>query len=114
VSQQWGKSIFLRRLQACAPFLTTVASQLVFKRSNPADRRGVPVALSPKGRIVTNRIALLLREVNDLIYSGMSRKELEVIKKFIDKLSFLSALALKHVEANYWSRHDVAVAMSRQ
>jgi DNA-binding MarR family transcriptional regulator len=107
------------RLRVSQPFITAeigklVASQLVFKRSNPADRRGVLVALSPKGRIVTNRIALLLREVNDLIYSGMKRKELEAIKKFINKLSLRSELALKRVEANYRSRHDVAAATSRQ
>jgi DNA-binding MarR family transcriptional regulator len=103
------------RLRVSQPFITAeigklVALQLVFKRSNPADKRGVLVALSPKGRNVTNRIALLLRDVNDAIYRGMTRKELELIKKFIKKLSLRSELALERVETNYRSRHNAGVA----
>jgi MarR family transcriptional regulator, organic hydroperoxide resistance regulator len=107
------------RLRVSQPFITAeigklAAVQLVFKRSNPADKRGVLVALSPKGRNVTNRIALLLQEVNDAIYRGMTRKELELIKKFIKKLSLRSELALERVETDYRSRHNMGVATSRQ
>ena len=107
------------RLRVSQPFITAeigklVASQLVFKRSNPTDKRGVLVALSPKGRNVTNRIALLLREVNDVIYRDITRKELEVIKKFIKKLSLRSELALERVAADYGSRHNSAVTTSRK
>jgi MarR family transcriptional regulator, organic hydroperoxide resistance regulator len=90
------------RLRVSQPFVTAeigklVGAQLVFKRSNPADKRGVLIALSPKGHNVTNRIALLLREVNDMIYRDMTRKEVGVIKRFIEKLSLRTELALAHI-----------------
>jgi DNA-binding MarR family transcriptional regulator len=106
------------RLRVSQPFVTAeigklVASQLVFKRSNPVDKRGVLVALSPKGRNATNQIALLLREVNDMIYRDMTRKELDVIKKFIKKLSLRSELALERIETDHRSRRAAALPQAK-
>jgi DNA-binding MarR family transcriptional regulator len=101
--------VLAARLRVSQPFITAeigklVASQLVFKRSNPADKRGVLIALSPKGHNVTNRIAELLREVNDMIYRDVTRKEVAVIRKFIEKLSLRTELALEHITTDRRSR----------
>jgi DNA-binding MarR family transcriptional regulator len=80
------------RLRVSQPFITAeigklVTSKLVLKRSNPADKRGVLIALSPRGIRVTSQIASMLREVNDIIYRDIPPTELDVIKRFIVELS---------------------------
>jgi DNA-binding MarR family transcriptional regulator len=103
------------RLRVSQPFITAeigklVTSRLVIKRLNPADKRSVLVALSVKGRRVTNRIALLLRDINDVIYRDMTRKEFEAIRKFINKVSLRSELALERVETPYQTRYEASTA----
>jgi DNA-binding MarR family transcriptional regulator len=102
-----------KRLRVSQPFITAEigkldTAQLVFKRSNPADRRSVLVALTPKGRGVTNRIALSLRDVNDIIYQGMTQKEFSFVEKFIKRLSLRSELALERTETEQWTPGAVA------
>ena len=101
-----------KRLRVSQPFITAEigkldVSQLVFKRSNPADGRSVLVALTPKGRSITNQIALLLRDINDVIYRDMTQKEFAVVEKFIKKLSLRSELALERTQSEQWSREAV-------
>jgi MarR family transcriptional regulator, organic hydroperoxide resistance regulator len=103
------------RLRVSQPFITAeigklVTSKLVLKRSNPADKRGVLIALSPRGIRVTSQIASMLREVNDIIYRDISPTELDVIKRFIVELSRRTELALQHIRTGQHSRRAASSA----
>jgi DNA-binding MarR family transcriptional regulator len=46
------------------------------KRPDPSDGRGVLVSLSRKGRTKVERVAPLVREVNDLLFAGIDARAL--------------------------------------
>jgi len=90
------------RLRVSQPFITAevgklAAAKIVVRRQNPADKRSVLVALSVKGRGITSRLAMLLREINDFIYQDISRKEFDAVRKFAARLALRSELALERM-----------------
>jgi DNA-binding MarR family transcriptional regulator len=50
---------------------------LLRKRVNAHDRRGILVSLSKNGREAVERVAPLVRRVNDLLFENISRSQLE-------------------------------------
>jgi hypothetical protein len=48
-----------------------VRRNLLLKRVNPLDRRGVLLSVSPAGRLKLDRMAAEIRTVNDLLFSAL-------------------------------------------
>lgn len=71
---------------------------LLAKRPNARDRRSVLVSLSPPGQQAVERIAPLVREVNDLLFDGISAEDLCVMNRtahLLLKNSDLAAAAIR-------------------
>lgn len=66
---------------------------LLVKRPNATDRRSVLVSLSSPGEEAIERIAPLVREVNDLLFDGISAEDLLVMKRSAHLLVVNSELA---------------------
>lgn len=60
-----------------------VRKGLLAKRVNRRDRRGVLVTLSPKGEAAVRKISPFLRQVNDLLFQDIGRKELAALTRFL-------------------------------
>jgi MarR family transcriptional regulator, organic hydroperoxide resistance regulator len=69
-------------LGLAAPHVTTEVGRLLRrdlldKRTNPEDRRGVLVSLTGEGEAAVRRIIDVVRPVNDILFDGISQAELE-------------------------------------
>jgi MarR family transcriptional regulator, organic hydroperoxide resistance regulator len=60
-----------------------VRKSLLAKRVNRRDRRGVLVTLSPAGETAVRKISPFLRQINDLLFQDIDRKELAAITGFL-------------------------------
>jgi DNA-binding MarR family transcriptional regulator len=79
-------------VQLASTHVTTEVGRLVRKRllvktENPRDRRGVLVKLSPRGEAAVERIAPLLRRVNDRLFDGVSRAQVASLDRFLRMFS---------------------------
>jgi DNA-binding MarR family transcriptional regulator len=57
------------------------------KRPDPKDGRGVLVSLSPKGRAAVERIAPLVREVNDLLFAGIDARAMKTASQVMGRIA---------------------------
>jgi DNA-binding MarR family transcriptional regulator len=57
---------------------------LLRKRANKKDRRGVLVQLSPRSEAALAGLAPVVRRVNDVLFQNISRREFDVMTKFLD------------------------------
>jgi len=74
-----------------------VRKGLLAKRVNRRDRRGVLITLSPRGEAAVERISPFLRQVNDLLFQDVSRKELAAVARFLRVFSRNGAQALAEI-----------------
>jgi len=74
-----------------------IGKGLLTKAINKRDRRGVLVRLSPRGEAAVRDIAPLLRRVNDLLFQGVSRKELAALSQFLSMFALNSEYALAEI-----------------
>jgi DNA-binding MarR family transcriptional regulator len=56
---------------------------LLRKRANKKDRRGVLVRLSPQSEAALVQLAPIVRRVNDVLFQGVSRREFDVMTRFL-------------------------------
>ena len=75
-------------VQLAATHVTTEVGRLMrkgllVKRVNRRDRRGVLVTLTPAGEAAVREISPFLRQINDLLFKGVRRKELAAVSRFL-------------------------------
>lgn len=90
--RQGRDGVSIRRLaehvQLASTHVTTEVGRLVrqgllAKAENPRDRRGVLVKLSQRGEAAVRQVAPFLRRVNDRLFQGISRAEIESLDQFL-------------------------------
>lgn len=77
-------------LLVAMPHVTTevgkmVAAGLLAKRRNPEDGRGVLISLTEAGDEALDALSPFLREINDILFDGVSREEFLALMRFVDK-----------------------------
>jgi MarR family transcriptional regulator, organic hydroperoxide resistance regulator len=63
-----------------------VAAGLVEKETDPVDRRRVVLTITPKARALLNELAPVQRPANDLLFSNLSAKDFERLRKIMSGL----------------------------
>ncbi len=86
------------------PHVTTEVGRLkrrglLSKRPNAADRRSVLVCLTPAGEDAVLRVSPLVREVNDLLFQGISAEDLEAVRAVSSRLVVNAEFALAALRA---------------
>ena len=71
---------------------------LLNKRAGTDDRRSVLVTLTAAGEEAVVKISPFLRQVNDLLFSSVTSKQLSTIKEVFTKLSLNSEFAIAEVK----------------
>jgi DNA-binding MarR family transcriptional regulator len=84
-------------------FITSVAGRLlrlglIHKKTDPQDRRRVTLTVSAKGRAALERLAPLQRQVNDVEFGCLDRRQFELLTDLVDRLidSGARAVALQN------------------
>jgi DNA-binding MarR family transcriptional regulator len=67
---------------------------LLVKKTNPRDRRSVLVRLSARGEAEIGKIAPFVRQVNDLLFQRISRREFAAVAHFLRTFASNSEQAL--------------------
>ena len=79
------------RLSVSTQFVTTeigklIAKGLVSKRPNEADRRGVLLSLSPKGKTLLRELGTVRRKINDMTFRSLTEARATVLQEILDDL----------------------------
>jgi DNA-binding MarR family transcriptional regulator len=87
--QAVGVNTIASHLHLSGAFITTVTNQLVKlgfirKRRDPQDKRAVVLALTPTAKRALERLAPLQRQVNDELFSQISRPHFEELSRVMD------------------------------
>lgn len=80
-----------RRLGVSVPFVVTETGQLlarglIEKTTDPSDRRRVQLRLSPRGRAALEEVAPFQRQVNDLLFEGLSHEDFDHLDRVMGTL----------------------------
>jgi len=81
---------------------------LLSKRAGIDDRRSVLVSLTDAGDEAIVKVAPFLRQVNDLLFSGITSRQLSTIKEVFTKLSLNSEFAIAEVKRSERQRAESA------
>jgi DNA-binding MarR family transcriptional regulator len=73
--------------------------KLLLKRPNPGDGRSVLVSLSRRGKKIVNSVTPFMRAVNNELFSGFSRKEIEVLDQLMKHFAQNGERAMKVIQA---------------
>jgi DNA-binding MarR family transcriptional regulator len=89
-----------RRLHVSGPFVTAQANRLVEldlveKRPNPADGRGVLLCLTAEGRRRISDAAPAIQEANDVFFAALSKVDFLVLGDIVARLEKSSEQAVK-------------------
>lgn len=71
---------------------------LINKQAAKDDKRSVLVSLTPRGQETVNSVAPFVTRVNDVLFEGMTAKELSIAEKLFSRLSHNSEFALAEVK----------------
>jgi len=63
-----------------------VKKGLLAKRTNPRDRRGVLLSLTPKGRRTVRMAVPHLRRINDRMFAGMTRMDFDSFRRIMQNM----------------------------
>ncbi len=74
-----------------------VALGLVEKRANPADGRGVLVRLARAGEAALDRLGPFRREINDILFDGLSRAEFQTVARLFERFLVNTERALDRI-----------------
>jgi DNA-binding MarR family transcriptional regulator len=79
------------RLGVSTQFVTTeigklIAKDLVSKRPNEADRRGVLLSLGPKGKTLLRELGSVRRKINDMTFRSLTEARAIVLQEILDDL----------------------------
>lgn len=86
---------------------------LLSKLADPMDGRAVLIQLMPEGEQVLEKAAPLGREINDILFEGVSAREFDVLLGFYDKFVANSERALHRVAEREGSRRRRVRNLSR-
>lgn len=104
--RQGSKGVSIRGLadhtQLAATHVTTEVGRLIgegllTKQASTSDRRSVLVRLTPKGEDAIRTVNPLLRRVNDLLFTDVSREDFAVLSRFLEKFALNSEYALAEI-----------------
>jgi DNA-binding MarR family transcriptional regulator len=104
--RQKGEGVSIRALaehvQLAPTHVTTEVGRLIrkgllIKRPNMADRRGVLVKLSRRGEAAIRRIAPFVRDINDLLFENVSRKDFAAVSRFLRVFAINTDRALAEI-----------------
>lgn len=89
-------------VRLAAPHVTTevgklIRKGLIMKRPHLTDRRSVLVSLTPEGEAAVERVAPLVRRVNDILFGTITRAELDTLTRAMKVLIVNSERALADV-----------------
>lgn len=93
--RQGSEGVTIRHLaehvRLAAPHVTTDVNRLVkldllVKRPHAVDRRSVLVSLAPRGEAEVQRIAPLVRDINDILFDGISHHDFKVAARVMRDL----------------------------
>jgi len=70
---------------------------LLNKRPGKEDRRSVLVSLTPKGESAVMSVAPFVKRINDLLFSGITARELAIARNMFTRLSLNSELAVAEI-----------------
>jgi MarR family transcriptional regulator, organic hydroperoxide resistance regulator len=87
---------------------------LLRKRPNGRDGRSVLISLSPEGERAINEVAPFVRHINDLLFAGIERSEIEAVKTFAENLIRNSEYALVEMRVAEASRKSASTAAPRR
>ncbi|MFH5926074.1 MarR family winged helix-turn-helix transcriptional regulator [Roseomonas xinghualingensis] len=73
--------------------------RLLLKRSNPLDRRGVLVSLTTRGERAVADVTPFMREINDQLFAGFSRGEMQALDRFMRRFGENGERALAVIRA---------------
>jgi DNA-binding MarR family transcriptional regulator len=79
---------------------------LLHKRTNPHDRRGVLVSISPAGRVEIGRVGGEIRAINDLFFGALDGKAFAALSAAVGALVAGSRKAVHYINAG--ERHAQA------
>ena len=117
--QQGSEGVSIRALadhtQLAATHVTTEVGRLIgkgllSKQASTLDRRSVLVRLSPKGEDAIRTVNPLLRRVNDLLFTDVSREDFAVLSHFLEKFALNSEYALAEIRRSERQRSRSARA----
>jgi DNA-binding MarR family transcriptional regulator len=74
-----------------------IRKDLLKKRPNVRDGRSVLITLSPEGEKAINEVAPFVRSINDLLFDGIERSEIEIVNTFAANLIQNSEYALAEI-----------------
>ena len=70
---------------------------LVEKRANPRDGRGVLVRLARAGEAALDRLGPFRREINDILFDGLSRAEFQTVARLFERFLVNTERALDRI-----------------
>ena len=73
------------------------AAGLLAKSRDSTDRRAVAVRLTPAGESALEQLGPLLRDINDMLFAGVSAEEFRVLAGFFDKFATNSERAVQRL-----------------
>jgi MarR family transcriptional regulator, organic hydroperoxide resistance regulator len=79
------------RLSVSTQFVTSeigklIAKDIVRKRPNEADRRGVLLSLTPKGKTLLHELGPVRRKINDMTFQSLTEPRAIVLQEILDGL----------------------------
>jgi len=87
---------------------------LLTKRPNGRDGRSVLISLSPEGERAIREVAPFVRHINDLLFSGIERSEIDAVKTFAENLIRNSEYALVEIRIAETSKKSSSAAVPRR
>ncbi len=100
-----AKYIQLSSTQVTMEVSALVRQGLLVKRAGTHDRRSVLVMLSPAGQDAIEQVVPLIRKVNDLLFDGVSHKQMLHLKDMFAQLSKNSEFMWAEIRL-YEREHD--------
>lgn len=97
-------SAIAERLSVSTQFVTTeigklIAKNIVLKRPNEADRRGVLLSLTTKGRTLLRELGPVRRKVNDMTFRSLTEERAKALQEIIDGLIIDARSAVHGLDA---------------
>ncbi len=72
---------------------------LLFKRTNPLDRRGMLLSVAPAGRLAIDRISAEIRAVNDLFFGALDSASFAALSAAANALIESSSKAVRYINS---------------
>ena len=90
-------------VQLASTHVTTEVGRLIrkgllIKRANTRDRRGVLVKLSRKGETALLQVAPFVRDINDVLFENVERKDFAAITRFLGLFADNSERAMSEIK----------------